>query len=1619
MPRERTMVSHSVPPNGSLEPGQRVGRYRVVRRVARGGQGGVYEVAEESTGQRLALKVLAAGPSPALARLLRAELEHLAAVQHPSLAAVHEVLVEPGRQACLVTELVEGLPWLEAIAAAGPPGSAARRLRAVELGLPLLSALQRLHAAGLCHLDVKPDNLLVAGDRPVLLDLGCVARAGAVAARGTAAYAAPEVTWGEPLDRRADLYSFARTLVEAIGAGPDEAGERPALAEELGRMLAPDPAHRPGSASEAAARLAAAVGLPPPAAEPEPLPGLEGAEDRAEELARLVASWEEGGARVVLLSGPPGSGRSRLLRAGRWAARAAGLEVGSVPFAEPGAERSYGRLGPLLQRWRVPILGAQLAAGCDEGLGRARVHVAAVEALRRAKNGSGLVLAVDDLEAAPEEALGVVVALARSLLAPGPRGTRAALWVIGPSGEPGRPELARALAELRERGALELRLESRGGQPGPLALPEGGAGSHGRALLDALAVAGGALPVDVAAQMVGHPALDDVARLTARGLLRREADELRLATGRVAARLQAELAPSIRRALARRGLGIPGLPLALQARWSVLAGDAALAAPTLLEAAREALAAGAPHAARGWLEALIAARPPAPRLHAAQALLARVESLTGARESALARRRQLLADAGAPAAERLEAGLAAAESLAGRPGASAEVEALLGQVEALLPPAGSPDVACRVERVRATLLVHGDPAAAEETCRRTLERLRCLASPGSLASLELVHGIALFTLERLTEAEAALERARSAALAGRADRTAAMAAMNLSLCHQKAGRLEESARAVRAAREAFRLAGDLRGLAIVDADDGVRLVQLGAFRPALSLLESALGTFEGLGERERVAQLRAHVGVARARLGDTAGAARELALALERFLALGHPAGIAFALGELTRLAVEQDDPVAAIDCLERQAAHLDRLEPKARVETLATRALALARCGREAEARTAAEQAFASARQVGAGPIAVARAWLAKAELSLARGDAAAAETAARTALQGAPADRPEAQSVLAVAQAQLGRRSEAVAGLEERERLSREDAVGLLVLRLARASLAEDRAERLRELLLVHSAAGIGGLRRLARMADEAVRQAKSDEHEVVLELIGLAGAAGPRPQPGGGLLSRVLAAGHDPAHMLDLAIGLLIESIGAERGLLVLLDAAGRPVETAARNIRDADLVAPVFEYSRRLVEAVARTREAVLVVDALSDPRWAGSDSVADLAIRSVLALPIIDPDGARPEEVLAVLYLDDRTGAGRFGAEELALARRLARELAPALELARDRAREAAAADEGAPEPPAGWSATAMVGTSAAMQALQRLVARAARNALPVLIEGESGTGKELVARAVHAAGSRSAGPFVPISCAAINDDLVKSELFGHVKGGFTGAVGDHVGLLEAASSGTLFLDDVASMSRAMQAALLRVLEDGRIRPIGAVESRRVSPRILASSSRPLEELVQCGQFRSDLYYRLAVMRIAVPPLRERKDDIPLLVDHFLRRAAAATGRAQPLISPAALKSLSAHEWRGNVRELENEVQRLVALGVGRILSRHLTGEARSGLSTGAEPLDQATLPEAIEALEREMISSTLRRTRGNVALAARLLQVERTKLIRRIAVYGLSPRRRSERRARA
>ena len=313
----------------------------------------------------------------------------------------------------------------------------------------------------------------------------------------------------------------------------------------------------------------------------------------------------------------------------------------------------------------------------------------------------------------------------------------------------------------------------------------------------------------------------------------------------------------------------------------------------------------------------------------------------------------------------------------------------------------------------------------------------------------------------------------------------------------------------------------------------------------------------------------------------------------------------------------------------------------------------------------------------------------------------------------------------------------------------------------------------------------------------------------------------------------------------------------------------------------------------------------------------------------------------------------------------------------------------------------------------MIGKSQKMQEIFALLEKISASESSVFIQGASGTGKELVAQAIHYCSLRKNNIFFAVNCSAFNDNLLDSELFGHVRGAFTEAVQNKKGLFEQADGGTLFLDEVGDTSPSMQVKLLRVLQEGTYLPVGSDSPRQCNVRIIASTNRPIEKMMREGQFREDFYYRLSVININLPSLHERMEDVPLLVDHFMEKKCREMGLAIKRLSPETMEKILSYSWPGNVRELENELERLIVLaGQNKVISSPMLASriVDSTVREGVGELE-GKLKNAIEKLERQMIQEGLVRCSYNKSHLARELGISRANLIAKVHKYGLEPHR--------
>ncbi len=451
-------------------------------------------------------------------------------------------------------------------------------------------------------------------------------------------------------------------------------------------------------------------------------------------------------------------------------------------------------------------------------------------------------------------------------------------------------------------------------------------------------------------------------------------------------------------------------------------------------------------------------------------------------------------------------------------------------------------------------------------------------------------------------------------------------------------------------------------------------------------------------------------------------------------------------------------------------------------------------------------------------------------------------------------------------------------------------------------------------------------------------------------------------------------------DPDDLLEKVLEIAMEELDAERGFILLTsDTSPRGFEVKnSRNFTEEQ----IGDLSTSVVHEVLQSGEPVLLYEALSDERYRDTESIVLQQIQSIACVPL-----SIKTRQIGAIYLDSLTKRGRFTRANLPFMTAFAHQAAVAIENARlyasireenRRLRQEVQRVHGFDE---------IIGQSRQMQDVFDTMSRVLDSDATVLLEGESGTGKELVARAIHYNGHRADKPFVAIFCGSLPENLLESELFGHKKGSFTGAVADKPGLFEVADGGTIFLDEVGDLTPRLQMALLRVLQEGEIKRVGEVSVRNVDVRVVSATNKPLRELIRDGEFRDDLYYRLNTISITMPPLRRRRGDIPLLAHHFLDKYA----RKKDIkgFDPDAMKALRSYSWPGNVRELENTIERAVVMARGDMVTREdlrLPDEERR---------DLFEVGMTLKAAERVIVERTLDACDGNISETARMLDVSR------------------------
>ncbi len=1588
-------------------------RYHEIGAIGSGAQGEVFcALDREHDDAQVALKWVQDPTSRATAIQ---EFSHLASVAHPNLTRVLR-LHESATGLCIVSEFVQGVPAARRYAQIP---RAARPSFLLTLADAMASGLAHLHNQGLAHGDVKPAHIFCPDSGPhiaILLDLGLARSAGLGDVRGTPLYMAPEALSGH-LDAQTDLYSLGVSLTEiaigepvfvdeeglygAILAGVSNAIE-PRLSAELPKslvtlllsMMQVDRGKRPSGMRALRShirRVAEALG--------EPVGGMEtptllvseffGRESEARRLVELVRglndAHQEG--RLCEVTGPIGSGRSRFVTEALLRAQ---VELAQEDLACPEVRKIV-----LPSRWpaATPSASDFLAAHAGDGpavLLCGEVRSANLLSELRAAQIPAVTLVIATSEQAPLAHEGIEMGplsdaeaelLCRSMSARAPTGE----WVRRAAEL--TQSLPGALIELMRAASTLDPLHER---PPDVLLHDDGLtkallsrvrtlSRDAAALLELLAVAAAPMSYEQAARLIEASERDVacwVQELANAGFVRFASGRIQCASATYAQQIDAHLPTARRKALHRKALiGATSLSASERAKHLLVVGPTAEASKACLIAIEEERAAGRLDEALALCMASQAVmRGQNISKHAVAA--AEVALRTGDYE---------LAEQFATKAQRSrspELRLRALEALARCAQHRGDVEESVALLRVLT--LQTPESTNTHAALAKALLTQGQLAEALATAQQALAL--ATTPEDRFAATEIVGLAELYAgnldacdraFAELTKFSEACDRER---LLGRALGLQGMAA-------QRHSQLARAAELYKEAAECSDRSGAVHAAAVFRLNCATALQRLARYSEALATYESAHAGLTRSGTPFELCAAHCNRGNLLLTLGEFASAKRQAE--------------------EAERLSLRANEPRIAF------FVHL----------------LLGDICKREHHEEAAHghyETAQALGTQHGLSDAAYA-------SMRLAEWHARAGTGKALHVLQGLSFDSEEHRGELLACRARV-----ALSLANPTQELTRDLAVAT---EAAVESGDLDLRWRLSVLLArTYAALGDAELRDRAIAQGQAVFNAVKDlcpeayrnglaRHPEARALASLAEASreiAPEPSPSAPLrrllaLSRKLNSEQRIEPLLDEIIDTAVELSRAERAFLLLRDARGALQFRVARNMGGEQLGSQE-QLSTSIAERVADTGQVVMTVDAETDQRFDGSQSVAALQLRSILAVPF-----RVKERIVGTLYLDHRFRRSAFNEAAVDIVRELADIAAVAIENARltrenrNRQEEIRQLNQQLEERlqttevqlartraqlpsvrPSG-SFDAIIGRSKPMRDLLALAARAAACALPVVIHGESGTGKELLARAVHNESERAASAFVPINCGAVPDSLLEAELFGYKRGAFTGAERGKRGLFEVADGGTLFLDEIADTSLAMQSKLLRALQEGEIRPLGAEDVRHVDIRVLCASNKDLWQEVVAGRFREDLYYRLKVLELRLPSLRERREDIPDLAAHLL---ASASGDHQ--LSESALRVLQAHDWPGNVRELENELARASAMADAKYISaEHLSLRATA---TEAKTFSEATkleLKPQVDALERRLVEAAMKQTNNNQSKAAILLGLSRYGLQKKLQRYGI------------
>ncbi len=1610
------------------------GRFALLARLGGGATGEVWLAEDGAAGLRTAVKI--SGPDAGSRSSLEAEAGILKALSHPAVPKV----------------LAEGTGWFAMEYAMGSKLSKAMAspLPAVQACSQIARALEHVHGRGFVHGDVNPEHILVSEEgRAMLVDFSHASGPGLDSrpGRGTPGFMAPENLMGLELGPAGDVYSLGASLYCALSGAPPYpatgAGEEaarmnreapkpvhlvnPAVDEKLAaaimKAIHPDPKDRYRDAAEFAGALERWADLRGGAFVPGRMSGRSEDLDRA---LRIHACAKPGTGIVLAVTGSKGVGKTRFIEELHSSIRALGLASMLVRCRGLSDAEAEKRIS-----WALGTLAASSRRASAPGLPPALLvcGLENAEPLRMALKGAGsspcpfaaaslppgTVLPsmpkdfrVERIELLPLKHREIEEAVNGKAWA-GAFSPKVLESIVAVSA--GLPGVA--------MGIVEAAMRATGKQGGilspvlPFEAGEAGAGafagrvirmdSQARSAAEAVAVLGEEASEETVARTSGlgtRRAKIAVEKLCSASVLVRQAGMLRFAVQGAEESILASAEPGMLKAMnlaAAKALRKTSGPVQRIALHMLRAGEISEGLGMLSAHPQSRAQAEVEDALRRAADSLKGSLEGAQ----ADAALGRMLVAAGKHGEAEERIRSALRWGGLSGKERENLAIAAADTGLAIGDFAGAMEALsgiprfpAGPARALLAAAEAKRGLGRFEEAREELgfaLVSGG-LAPEET-----------------AGCHHVLGKIALDLAEISRAEANFAKALNHAEGSGDFRLETSCLVNLGLCSIAAADFAEAgSRLLRAGEINMRRKAGLE--AEIDLATGIVSAMTGDSPGGFAALARALSASRR-GLRPARGTALSAIGKAYSASGGLRKAGRYLAAAREALRAAG---AVAEELSASTRLALVLLREKRFREADDLKADFEGRTEPLFRAVFL-----------------------------------------LVDSEVHLSRGDAARALDSARAGIGCLPTHvaAPQVRSRLAAAEASCLLRS---GGAGDAERafatavsLLEPFPVHLLEVATDFAASAAACANLAPETRRFALSALDDARRKLSSAPDAALNLRASNAAAALEAALSPPAARSPAPAigssasqgtpPGGGgravadrekrllilqAVARRMNQEQDFARIPEMVLDMALSAVGAQRGFIL---ASGGGFEIlAARNMEGGRVLSPEGEISFSIAKQVVETGLPVMTEDATCDGRFMDNVSVRNLNLKSVMCVPLLGPAG-----VLGALYAEDRQRAGAFTEDDLWFLSMFAEHAAVALSNARLRneierrgkeldrlnrelcekvaRQEESIADLKSKVPADGSTGPSrypgMVGISAAMQKVFSLMDRIAASEAPVLIVGRSGTGKELVAKAIHACGPRKAAVFAAENCAALTETLLESELFGHEKGSFTGAFETKKGLFELADGGTLFLDEVSDMSHGLQSKLLRVLQEGEIRRVGGKASIRVDARIISATNRELEDMVKAGSFREDLYYRLNVLKIEVPPLKDRKEDIPLLARHFLNRVAKPGEKLE--LSGGALDLLAAYDWPGNVRELENEILRAAALG-GKVIGADDLSPRLKEAHSDQPPEAGLDMGERVKALEIEMIRDALARAGGNKSKAAQILGISRFGLQKKMDRYGMS-----------